>query len=122
MTRHCKFTAWGLYLHPLYSIIRKQFEADIPRWVAQVPWVDIEWGAALQVLEGHSYHVKSVVFSPDSCLLASTGSHEHTILLWDTATGVLQQTLEGHSHEVDSLAFSPDGRLACGATNGTVRL
>jgi WD40 repeat protein len=62
-----------------------------------------------------------VVFSPDGRL--ASGSHDHTVRLWDPATGALQQTLTGHFAWVLSLAFSPDGQLqATGSVDNTVRL
>ena len=80
------------------------------------------WSAMLQILEGHSGSVNAVTFSPDGKQLAS-GSWDHTIRLWDAATGAMLQTLEGHSGYISAVAFSPDGKqLASGSDDETIRL
>src|SRR5262245_33255507 len=70
----------------------------------------------------HNNAVFSVVYSPDGKRLA-TGSEDHTVKLWDAATGQELLTLKGHSDGVVSVAFSPDGkRLATGSVDPTVKL
>lgn len=59
---------------------------------------------------GHSLYVEAVAFSPDG-RLALSGSSDHSLKLWDRATGRLIRTISGHSQEVHSVAFSPDGAL-----------
>jgi WD40 repeat protein len=61
---------------------------------------------------GHGGGLTSVAFSPDGRRLASA-SEDHTIKLWDTATGQEVVTLRGHTDTVWCVGFSPDGsRLA----------
>ncbi|CAG7852866.1 Vegetative incompatibility protein HET-E-1, partial [Serendipita indica DSM 11827] len=79
-------------------------------------------GASLGTLEGHTWEVSCLAFSPDGHRLAS-GSHDRTVCLWDGTTGASLGTLEGHTNWVSCLAFSPDGRrLASGSHDRTVRL
>lgn len=71
---------------------------------------------------GHRARVWNTAFSPDAKILAS-GGYDHTIILWDVASGQrIGQPLTLDS-PVDSLAFSPDGKtLASGSWNATIIL
>ena len=74
---------------------------------------------------GHTNHVLSLAFKPNSYLLAS-GSSDDTIRIWDVGDNTNLRhvrTLRGHTNEVISVEWSPDGRtLASGSSDGTVRL
>jgi WD40 repeat protein len=60
---------------------------------------------------GHEDVIRSVAFSSDSSLLASTSS-DSTVHVWEVTTGRCQ-VLRGHTDEVFAAAFHPDGtRLA----------
>jgi RNA polymerase sigma factor (sigma-70 family) len=62
------------------------------------------------------------VFSPDGRKLARSTS-DHTIDLWDVASGRRQVTLKGHRGLVHALEFSGDGRMLASAADGeNVRL
>jgi WD40 repeat protein len=64
----------------------------------------------------HWGSVKGVAFSPDGLRIAS-GSADHTVRLWDPATGEQTAVLSGHSDDVQAVAFSPNGRLLASASD-----
>ncbi|EKM52754.1 uncharacterized protein PHACADRAFT_211969 [Phanerochaete carnosa HHB-10118-sp] len=81
--------------------------------------IDDAWSHTLQ---GHTSRVWSLDFSPDGSTLAS-GSHDHTITLWDVARRSVLHTLRGHSDPVYSVRYSPDGqRMASCGKEHSVRI
>ncbi len=48
--------------------------------------------------------------SPNGKLLASAGSNDDDIFLWDVATSKLIRILQGHKSNVTNLSFSPDNK------------
>ena len=74
------------------------------------------------MLEGHAGSVDAVAFSLDGKLLASA-SRDHTVRVWDPATGASLRTFEGHLYHVHAMVFSPDGKLLAPASyDHTVRV
>jgi WD40 repeat protein len=70
---------------------------------------DMETGAAVHILRGHTADANSVDFSPNGQTLVSVGS-DARILLWDVESGAMTEfaTLPGSGLDV---RYSPDGAL-----------
>ena len=63
-----------------------------------------------------------VTLSPDGNTVAGRGRN-HTVSLWDVASGQSTASLIGHTTWIECVAFSPDGNtLASGSSDKTVRL
>lgn len=67
--------------------------------------------------------VLAVAYSPDGKTLASSGSSDGTIQLWNVANGTHLRTLKGHTEMVRTLAFLPDDKtLVSGSDDDTLRM
>ena len=62
----------------------------------------------LIILCCHSGRVNDLAFSPDGAMLA-TASDDHTVKLWDVATGEELQKFTGYPSGVGAVLFSPNG-------------
>lgn len=83
---------------------------------------NLEEGAPLLSLQGHTHRVWSLAFSPDGALLASCGD-DQSVRLWETASWRCQRVMQGHQAWVRSVAFSPDATLvASGSHDQSVRI
>jgi len=71
--------------------------------------LNIESGAEIKTLEGHSGWISSVAFAPNGKMLAS-GSYDSKIKIWDTSTGKELATLIALD-ETDWVINTPDGRF-----------
>jgi len=81
---------------------------------------DIESGAALQRLDFQGYSVSSLVFSPDSTILAVRT--ENIIRFVDATNGSERCWWKTPDEEGWDVAFSPDGRFICWGEKDSLRI
>ncbi len=62
----------------------------------------------VRVFAGHTGPVESVAFGPNG-QLALSASADHSLILWNIATGETVHRFAGHTGPVTGAAFSPDG-------------
>jgi WD40 repeat protein len=76
---------------------------------------DLAGGGELRRFHGHEGTVTGLGFSPDSRLLASAGSHDQTVRIWEVATGMQLHCLR-HNTRVERVEFLPAGGylVSCG--------
>jgi RNA polymerase sigma factor (sigma-70 family) len=87
-------------------------------WDKTIRLWKVATGEQVRQLEGHSFHVGALAFSPDGKTLASADAfdpaklkepaNDGRVLLWDVATWKQIGSLPGHANR---LAYSPDGKL-----------
>ncbi|KAG8724333.1 hypothetical protein FRC09_020066 [Ceratobasidium sp. 395] len=84
--------------------------------------IDNRESAGLAVWQ-YKTSVFSVAVSPDG-LWAASGSHDHTVCIWDSHTGqIVAGPLVGHTDLIESVAFSPNNdRVVSGSDDKTIRI
>ncbi|KAB8271802.1 hypothetical protein BDV30DRAFT_227843 [Aspergillus minisclerotigenes] len=117
--------ASALLFAPQESIIRCEFEEEIPAWISQKPSAPQYWSPLLHTIPKPSRDpITQLKFSPDSRLMAVVSSYmySHVCRLWDTSTWVCVKSFEDQGNIRDA-AFSPDSKqLATVSEAGSVRL
>ena len=78
--------------------------------------IDVETGAVVWTLSGHTNSLYKAIYSPDEKLIVSS-SRDHTARLWDAQTGERIRSLDGFRCAVKAVAFSPDGRIVGASGN-----
>jgi WD40 repeat protein len=74
--------------------------------------------------EDEDQEVETIVISPDGKKIASAGSRDGAVKLWNVDTGkVIKTLLTGHTGRVGSVSWSPDGgQMVSGSEDGTFRV
>ena len=81
---------------------------------------NIDNGACIRTLNGHSNWVLSVYFISPYRL--ASGSEDNTIKIWNIDNGECIRTLTGHRSWVRSVELLSPNRLASGSMDGTIKI
>ncbi|HEY5434885.1 MAG TPA: serine/threonine-protein kinase [Candidatus Limnocylindrales bacterium] len=101
---------------------RSPADTEVRAALAALPTDPLAWCGLRHTLQGHTAPVDAVAVSPDGRWVVS-GSRDHTLRIWDPASGTCLRTLEGHTGWVQAVAVSPDGRwVVSGSWDKTVRI
>jgi hypothetical protein len=113
----------ALPMLPSDSLIAKKYSCHFTGVVSVKRGKQTSWPSINSILQGHTYGVKSVAFSPDGKHIVS-GSLDNTVRMWDAQTGKLvSDPFEGHTNGVNSVTFSPDGKhIVSGSDDNTIKM
>ena len=112
------------------AIVLEVLSLQAPKTAGNIVLQDVETGAPIRTLTGHTDKIECLAFSTDNRTLAS-GSKDKTIRLWDIETGSSRVVTDPswtdnyrmYAGVASKLAFSPDGKtLAIGMKRGDVHL
>ena len=95
-------------------------DGSIALWNPAVQPANLATQKPMQTLRRHRYRVKVLAFSPNGRLMAS-GSAEHKVRLWDTASGRYVRSLAG-AGITNAIAFAADSKQVIAASNNGVRV
>ena len=79
----------------------------------------IQDGALIYSLCGHTDRINAVRWHPDAAILA-TSARDGTVKLWDAAGGRLLRQLKGRIKATNTIRFSPDGKNLAVSNGGEV--
>lgn len=79
---------------------------------------------SIYIYKGHSQAVTAATWSPNNGTRIASGSLDHTVQVWDSATGGNVLEYHGHSQAVTSVAWSPGNgkQIASGSLDATVQI
>jgi WD40 repeat protein len=94
----------------IQALLKQIAERKVWPWLRPLkPSLTAPGGSLIRMLEGHTSRVTAVVVTPEDRYVVSS-SADHTLRVWDPATGETKTTLKGHTSRVSAVVVTPDGR------------
>lgn len=111
--------ASALVFSPRCSLVRQQFEKQIPDWIVSKPKMEDVWETHIETISTGSDEVPSVACSPDGRLFAAVCGQEAKV--YDAVSGECIHTLRSHK-PLASVTFSPCGSMLAPGWVGKVEI
>lgn len=108
----------ALTFAPKASLVRQTFEAQIPKWISQLPLVECDWSACLYEVSAGIVSRGCVMFLPNGWVAVTS---EQGVKILDPASRTYIHTFSDHKGDMDALALLQDGKLASASSDGTVK-
>ncbi|KAH6949166.1 hypothetical protein DER45DRAFT_650056 [Fusarium avenaceum] len=110
----------AILFSPKQSQIRNTFLHQIPRWVLIQPQTDDNWSSHSHVLNDLKGEIDSLVFSPNSKLLAAQSQTTMTLAVWQLETGRCLHLLHDGGNKACNHAFPTRFPLVFSADSATL--
>ncbi|HSJ52129.1 MAG TPA: WD40 repeat domain-containing protein, partial [Anaerolineae bacterium] len=82
-----------------------------------VSQIEVATGQSVRDFGDLSRNASHIALSPDGALLATGGTFDEPIVIWETATGRQFRSFGGDTGGVSALAFSPGGQVLASASS-----
>ncbi|KAI9934536.1 hypothetical protein MW887_000150 [Aspergillus wentii] len=96
----------ALIFSPRLSLVRAQYESNVPPWIITVPIMQDHWNRVEQILESRAAdRYVCMEFAPDGKTVAAS-FRDQGVLIWNIQTGQLEQRLHTSPKYVKQMTFS----------------
>lgn len=111
---------WAVAFAPLIESQDSKNPANLPTLISgdgnnTLKLWNASTGQCLKTWFGHTAHIQSIVFSPDSKLLCS-GVSDGTMRLWDAPSGAHLKAVQASDYRILAVAFSSDQQILAAAS------
>lgn len=114
----CQVYVSALLFSPRNSLVRQNFQSEIPKWVLRAPDIATNWNVARKSLHNYRSYVKGMCYSDDGVYLAVATENEVTI--WNIVSETVCAAKDDFTSGVSCIVFRSANDVAVGLASGAV--